>query len=105
MLSAVTCGEHVTVHRRPSRRPGHDPAQPLVGTGSCQESHAGYVMAGRLRVRMDDGREQEFRPGDAHVVSPGHDAWVVGEDPYVAVGFAATGSMAVGRACRCPCGV
>ena len=79
--------------------------RPLVGTGSCQESHAGYVLAGRLRVRMDDGPEQEFGPGDAHVVSPGHDAWVAGDGPFVAVGFTSTGGIAVGRACRCPCGV
>ena len=62
--------------------------KPLVGTESCQVSHAGYVVSGRLHVRLDDGREYELGPGDAHVVSPGHDAWVVGEEPFVAVDFA-----------------
>jgi hypothetical protein len=79
--------------------------KPLVGTESCQVSHAGYVVSGRLHVRLDDGREYELGPGDAHVVSPGHDAWVVGEEPFVAVDFATTGNPRAGRVGRCPCGV
>lgn len=47
----------------------------------------------------------ELGPGDAHVVSPGHDAWVVGEEPFVAVDFATTGNPRAGRVGRCPCGV
>lgn len=56
--------------------------------------HISYVVSGRFHVRMDDGRELELGPGDAHVVGPGHDAWVVGEEPCVTVDFipAGTGS-------------
>ena len=36
---------------------------------------------------MDDGTEQEFGPSDAMYVPPGHDAWVVGTEPFVAVDF------------------
>lgn len=79
--------------------------KPLVGTDSCQAAHAGYVISGRFHVRMDDGRECEFGPGDAHVVAPGHDAWVVGDDPCIALDFASTGSALAGRVGRCPCGV
>src|SRR3712207_6852580 len=45
--------------------------------------HTQYVISGRLRVRMDDGTEQECGPGEALYVPPGHDAWVVGNEPFV----------------------
>ena len=53
----------------------------MVGTGSCQAAHTGYLISGRFRVQMEDGPEDEFGPGDAYVVPPGHDAWVVGDEP------------------------
>lgn len=79
--------------------------KPLVGTESCQLPHSSYVVSGRLRVRMDDGTERELGPGDAHIVSAGHDAWVVGDEPCVAIDFATTGTLVAGHAVRCPCGV
>jgi hypothetical protein len=62
--------------------------KPSAGTGSCQAAHTGLVISGRFAIRMDDGAEAEFGPGDAHVVSPGHDAWVVGDEPCVIVDIA-----------------
>ena len=59
----------------------------IVNTNSCELPHTQYAISGRLRVRMDDGAEQEFGPGDAMYVPPGHDAWVVGNEPFVAVDF------------------
>jgi hypothetical protein len=79
--------------------------RPLVGTESCQVAHTGYIVSGRFHVRMDDGREHDFGPGDAHVVAPGHDSWVVGDEPCVVIDFAATSSAAAGHVGRCPCGV
>ena len=80
--------------------------QPLVGTSSCELAHTGYVISGRMRVRMNDGTEAEFGPGDAHYVSPGHDAWVVGEEPLVVVDFTAPAQLAGGGSrATCPCGV
>jgi quercetin dioxygenase-like cupin family protein len=64
--------------------------QPIVGTLSCQAAHAGYVLSGRMRVRMDDGTEGEIAPGDVFVASPGHDAWTVGDEPCVIVDFGAS---------------
>ena len=46
-----------------------------------------YMVSGRMRVRMDNGKEQEFGPGDAGIVPPGHDAWVVGNERCVAIDF------------------
>lgn len=63
-----------------------------AGTESCQVHHIAYVISGRVRVRMDDGRELELGPGDAHVVGPGHDAWVVGDEPCVTIDFIPAGS-------------
>ena len=79
--------------------------KPLVGTTSCQVAHTGYVVSGRFHVQMDDGRAYDLGPGDAHVVAPGHDAWVVGDEPCVIIDVASTGSALAGRAGRCPCGV
>ena len=59
----------------------------IVNTNSCQLPHTQSVISGSLRVRMDDGTEQEFGPGDAMYVPPGHDAWVVGNQPFVAIDF------------------
>ncbi len=61
--------------------------KPIAGTDACQVHHKGYVISGRLHVVMSDGAEGEAGPGDAYEISPGHDAWVVGDEPYVAVDF------------------
>jgi quercetin dioxygenase-like cupin family protein len=59
--------------------------KPIAGTDSCQVLHTGYQVSGRLRIRMDDGMEKEYGPGDAYVIPPGHDGWVVGDEPVVSV--------------------
>jgi hypothetical protein len=81
--------------------------KPLVGTSSCELAHTAVVISGRMRVRMNDGTEAEFGPGDAHYVSPGHDAWVVGEEPLVVIDFTAPAQLAgAGSQVACPgCGV
>jgi len=59
--------------------------KPVAKTHSCQVHHTGYVIAGRMRVRMDSGEEVEYGPDDAYVIPPGHDAWIVGDERYVGV--------------------
>src|SRR3712207_4959819 len=59
--------------------------KPIAGTDSCQVLHTGYHVSGRLHVRLDDGTEKEYGPGGAYVIPPGHDAWVVGDEPVVSV--------------------
>lgn len=61
--------------------------KPIAGTESCQASHLLYCLSGRMRVAMDDGSEGEVGPGDVATIAPGHDAWVVGEEPCVVVDF------------------
>ncbi len=60
---------------------------PIAGTKSCQAHHVGYVVSGRMRIRMDDGTEEEVGPGDFLRVEPGHDAWVVGDEACVMLDF------------------
>jgi quercetin dioxygenase-like cupin family protein len=65
--------------------------KPIAQTDSCQAAHMGYVISGRMRVVMDDGQEMEFGPADFSVIPPGHDAWIVGDQPCVMIdwqGFA-----------------
>lgn len=61
--------------------------KPVVGTDSCQARHVGVVQSGRLAVRHDDGTEAELGPGEAYVIEPGHEAWVVGDEPAVGYEF------------------
>jgi len=61
--------------------------KPIVGGDSCQTLHHDFVTSGRLHVRMNDGTEDEFGAGDVWVIEPGHDAWVVGDEPVVTYGF------------------
>ncbi|GAA0220869.1 cupin domain-containing protein [Saccharothrix mutabilis subsp. mutabilis] len=61
--------------------------KPIAGTESCQSLHTGYVLSGRMRVRMDDGTEAEAGPGDAVLIEPGHDAWIVGDEKCVMLDF------------------
>ena len=61
--------------------------KPIAKTDSCQQMHTGYMISGRMRVRMDNGTETEAGPGDAVVIPPGHDAWVVGNERCVGIDF------------------
>ena len=61
--------------------------KPLVKTDSCQAPHTSYVISGRIKTRMNDGTEIEGGPGDTAVISPGHDSWVVGDEPCVLIDF------------------
>jgi mannose-6-phosphate isomerase-like protein (cupin superfamily) len=68
--------------------------KPVVGTESCQARHVGTIVSGRMRVVHDDGTEVEAGPGTVYVIEPGHDAWVVGEEPVVGFEFASAETYA-----------
>ena len=61
--------------------------KPTAGTDSCQSHHIGAILSGQLHIVHNDGTEADARGGDAYVVQPGHDAWVVGDEPVVALEF------------------
>lgn len=76
-------------HFKPGWRWSQD-VKPIAGTDSCEAAHVGYVISGRMRVRMNDGKEVEFEPGDLLDCPPGHDAWVVGDQECVMVDWGPT---------------
>jgi class 3 adenylate cyclase len=63
--------------------------KPIAGTDTCQYHHLGVTLSGRVRAQMPDGTELEIGPGDVFEIPPGHDAWVVGNEPWVSVDFEA----------------
>ena len=60
---------------------------PVAGTPTCQTHHLGYVLSGTMQVRMDDGDECTVTTGDVFDLAPGHDAWVVGDEPCVMIDY------------------
>jgi hypothetical protein len=70
---------------------------PIAGTASCESPHLLYVLSGRMHVRMDDGTEGELGENEVARIEPGHDAWVVGDEPCIAVDFGASPAYAKSR--------
>ena len=68
--------------------------KPIAGTDSCQVSHLGYIISGRMKVTMDDGTEGVAGPGDVFAIPPGHDAEVIGDEACVALDFGEFGEYA-----------
>jgi quercetin dioxygenase-like cupin family protein len=65
------------------------------GAKSCTVEHVGMVVSGRATAAMDDGRVIEMKAGDIFYISPGHDSWVVGDEPYVSLHFMGAEKYAV----------
>ena len=95
MAQVVNIGDGVVLkgHFDPGWR-WSEHLKPVVGTDSCQSPHFLYVLSGRMRVRMNDGSEDEVGPNAVVRIEPGHDAWVVGDEPCVVVDFGASSSYA-----------
>ncbi len=58
-----------------------------MGVARCHVEHVGLVVSGCATAAMDNGDVIEMRAGDLFYVPPGHDSWVVGDDPYVSLHF------------------
>jgi len=71
---------------RPGWRWSKDVA-PIAGTSLCQHRHVGYTISGALEVQMQDGTKLVIGPGEAYEIPPGHDAWVLGDEPWDSVEF------------------
>ena len=68
--------------------------KPIAGTASCQYHHVGIVISGNLHVEMEDGLSLEIPPETVYEIPRGHDAWVVGHEPWVTIDFAGMRSYA-----------
>jgi hypothetical protein len=78
-VNGVTFGR-VTFH--PGWKWSND-IKPLAGTNTCQASHLGVQISGTMRIVMDDGTEKDLHAGEVVFIPPGHDGWVVGNEPCV----------------------
>lgn len=65
-----------------------------TGAASCEVDHIGLVLSGHAKVLMNDGREVDLTPDDFFAIGPGHDSWVVGDEPYVSLHFMGAESYA-----------
>ena len=68
--------------------------KPIAGTESCEKRHFQYTVSGRLGIRMNDGTEFELGPGDVALIEPGHDGWVIGDEPAVILDWAGAATYA-----------
>jgi len=59
--------------------------KPVVKTDLCQVAHLGYVVSGRITLRMKDGTQKTIGAGEAYAIPAGHEAWVEGNEPFVAI--------------------
>jgi TusA-related sulfurtransferase len=57
--------------------------KPVAKTDTCEIRHIGYVISGRMGFLMNDGTNLEVGPGEAFDVHAGHDAWTIGDVPFV----------------------
>jgi hypothetical protein len=68
-----------------------------LGERYCQVEHVGMVVSGCATAAMADGRVFEMRAGNLFYIPPGppgHDSWVVGDEPYVSLHFLGAGDYA-----------
>lgn len=71
----------------------------LLGQRTCQVEHVGMVLSGCATAAMDDGQVIELRAGNLFYIPPGppgHDSWVVGDEPYVSLHFLGADHYAAG---------
>jgi mannose-6-phosphate isomerase-like protein (cupin superfamily) len=69
----------------------------VVKTDSCESSHVGYAVSGRLVVVGKDGKENRIAAGESYTIPPGHDAWVEGTEPFVCIEVLSADSYAKPR--------
>ena len=67
---------------------------PIIGTPLCEHAHVAFLARGHIRGEYEDGCEFEFVAPTAVVIEPGHDAWVVGDEPAVLIQFDYEGDTA-----------
>src|SRR5271165_198287 len=68
--------------------------KPIVGTDFCMHAHVGFLAHGQIHIEFPDGCRMEFAAPQAVVIEPGHDGWVVGNEPAVLIEFDFEGNTA-----------
>jgi class 3 adenylate cyclase len=70
--------------------------QPIAGGEWCDRHHMGYAISGRLEVVMDSGDGLVIEPDSAYEIPPRHDAWVLGDQPFVTFEWSSARMVGVG---------
>lgn len=65
-----------------------------MGRKLCDVEHVGLVLSGTATAAMEDGAIYEMKAGDVFYIPPGHDSWVVGDQPYVSIHLIGAGDYA-----------
>jgi hypothetical protein len=95
MIEVVKLGDHTAA--RITFQPGwrwSEDVKPVVQTESCQARHVGTFVSGRMHVVHADGSTVEAGPGSVYLIEPGHDAWVVGDEPVIGFEFESAATYA-----------
>ena len=61
--------------------------KPIVGTDLCMHAHVGFIAKGQIHIEYADGCKREFKAPQVVAIEPGHDGWVVGDEPAVLIEF------------------
>jgi hypothetical protein len=61
--------------------------KPIVGTSHCEHAHIGFLARGQIHIQYADGCVLEFAAPQVVAIEPGHDGWVVGDEPVVLIEF------------------
>jgi hypothetical protein len=86
--AVLNVGDHVVLYG--TFEPGwrwSEHIKPIAGTETCEATHLLYCVQGRMKIAHTDGTDAELGPGDVVAIEPDHDAWVVGDEPCIAVDF------------------
>ena len=59
----------------------------IVGTDACQHAHVGFLAKGEIHIEYEDGCVLELKAPRFVAIDPGHDGWVVGDEPVVLIEF------------------
>src|SRR5665213_196202 len=61
--------------------------KPVMGGELCQHAHVGFLVHGQMHIEYADGCKLELVAPQAVTVDPGHDGWVVGNEPAIVIEF------------------
>lgn len=61
--------------------------KPLMSTALCEHAHVGFLAAGHLAIQYRDGIQEDYIAPQVVAIAPGHDGWVVGEEPAILIQF------------------
>jgi hypothetical protein len=61
--------------------------KPVVGTELCMHAHVGFLAHGEIHIEYADGCIVEHKAPQIVAIEPGHDGWVVGDEPVVLIEF------------------